>query len=113
MPIHKIVADMQVRYRQGDAGAVNALARVIGPYLRRIVRRALRSTGSNSEFTQRIQRIAGAVHDRIADSAVNSDVRISQICERLCESMLSGDPVAREMFPAHETWFGNTNMTVA
>lgn len=113
MPIHKIVEDMQIRYRQGDAGAVNALARVIGPYLRRIVRRALRSSATNSEFTQRIRRLAGSMQESVTDSAVNSELRLSQVCERLCEAMLRSDPVVRELLPAHETWFGTANMTVA
>jgi hypothetical protein len=113
MPVHKIVEEMRVRYRQGDAGAVQALAGLLGPYLRRIVRRALRSTGANSEFARRIQRLAESVHGRFTDSALSADGRVSQICERLCEAMLHGDPVLREALPAHETWFGAANRTLA
>jgi hypothetical protein len=113
MPIHKIVEDMRIRYRQGDAGAVDALARVIGPYLRRIVRRALRSPAATSEFTQHIRRLAGSGQENSIGSSIASDVRLSQVCERLCEAMLRSDPVAREILPAHETLFGTARLTVA
>lgn len=99
------IQDIRRRYRPGDPLAVQAFMQRCGLPLQRVVRRALRNGSQSSRLVDRIQQVVARLNG--TDFGTNrAPASISLICQRLCASLLWGEPDAHpnrtELFA--DTW---------